>query len=102
LTERADTEQVALPRNEPDVAPEQGNVQGRPQLVCTLDAHIDAQAASPVVLSSGHRRARRREAIGRGQQRCDDCNTFGRRLGEGGHCPACSEIITIKELLDMQ
>lgn len=34
------------------------------------------------------------------QQRCDDCNTFNRRLGIGGTCPHCEEPITIEELLD--
>ncbi len=37
-----------------------------------------------------------------GERRCDECNLFARRLGEGGCCPACSEIITITELLDIQ
>ena len=37
-----------------------------------------------------------------GQRRCPDCNLFTRRLGEGGCCPACSEVITISELLDIQ
>ena len=37
-----------------------------------------------------------------GQRRCDECNLFARRLGQGGCCPACSEIITINELLDIQ
>ena len=34
-----------------------------------------------------------------GQQRCDDCNVFCRRLGPGGLCPCCDEPITIEELL---
>ncbi len=37
-----------------------------------------------------------------GERRCADCNLFARRLGEGGCCPACSEIITITELLEIQ
>ena len=37
-----------------------------------------------------------------GTRRCPDCNLFARRLGEGGCCPSCSEIITISELLDIQ
>jgi len=37
-----------------------------------------------------------------GTRRCPECNLFARRLGEGGCCPACSEIITIPELLDIQ
>ena len=31
-------------------------------------------------------------------RRCPDCNLFTRRLGGGGACPSCSEIITIEEL----
>lgn len=34
-----------------------------------------------------------------GQQRCNDCNTFTRRLGRGGPCPHCDEPATIQELL---
>lgn len=34
-----------------------------------------------------------------GQQRCDDCNTFCTRLGVGGLCPCCNEVITLDELL---
>lgn len=34
-----------------------------------------------------------------GEQRCDDCNTWCRRLGPGGLCPCCDEPITIEELL---
>jgi predicted amidophosphoribosyltransferase len=35
-----------------------------------------------------------------GQQRCDDCGIFGRRIGTGGPCPHCSEPVTISDLLD--
>ncbi|HEV8652154.1 MAG TPA: hypothetical protein VG276_22870 [Actinomycetes bacterium] len=34
-----------------------------------------------------------------GTQRCQDCGTFMRRLGPGGHCPCCDEPVTINELL---
>ncbi len=34
-----------------------------------------------------------------GDQRCDDCNTWCRRLGPGGLCPCCDEPVTIGELL---
>jgi hypothetical protein len=34
-----------------------------------------------------------------GQQRCEDCNTFCTRLGTGGLCPCCQEVITLDELL---
>ena len=32
------------------------------------------------------------------ERRCPDCNVFGRRLGVGGCCPACGEIVTVDEL----
>lgn len=35
-----------------------------------------------------------------GQRRCPDCNTFARRLGDGGCCTSCGEIITTNELLN--
>lgn len=35
-----------------------------------------------------------------GVQRCEDCNLFMTRLGPGGHCPSCDEVLTIDELLD--
>jgi hypothetical protein len=35
-----------------------------------------------------------------GDQRCDECRTFMRRLGIGGCCPACDEPIAVQELLD--
>jgi hypothetical protein len=35
-----------------------------------------------------------------GQQRCDQCGTFMRRVGLGGHCPHCDEPVAIGELLD--
>jgi hypothetical protein len=34
-----------------------------------------------------------------GEQRCPECNIFCRRLGPGGCCPGCDEIVTIEELL---
>ena len=34
-----------------------------------------------------------------GQQRCEDCGLFGRRIGSGGPCPSCGEPITISDLL---
>ena len=36
-----------------------------------------------------------------GEQRCDDCNTWMRRVGIGGCCPACDEPIACNELLDL-
>ncbi|MHB8449294.1 MAG: hypothetical protein ACYDAQ_02330 [Mycobacteriales bacterium] len=35
-----------------------------------------------------------------GQQRCDDCNIWCRRLGPGGLCPCCDEPIAISDLFD--
>jgi hypothetical protein len=35
-----------------------------------------------------------------GTQRCDQCGTFTRRVGPGGHCPHCDEPVTIDELLN--
>lgn len=34
-----------------------------------------------------------------GQQRCDDCGVFARRLGPGGPCPHCEEPVAIVDLL---
>ena len=34
-----------------------------------------------------------------GQQRCDDCGTFCRRIGPGGTCPHCDEPIAINDLI---
>lgn len=34
-----------------------------------------------------------------GAQRCEDCGTFMRRLGPGGTCHGCEDILTIDELL---
>ena len=33
-----------------------------------------------------------------GEQYCDECRTFMRRVGVGGCCPACSEPIAYQEL----
>lgn len=34
-----------------------------------------------------------------GERRCPDCNLFARRLGDGGTCTSCGEILTTTELL---
>ena len=34
-----------------------------------------------------------------GEQRCEECNTWARRLGPGGLCPCCDEPISIMDLL---
>ncbi|MGH9055983.1 MAG: hypothetical protein ACRDYY_09005 [Acidimicrobiales bacterium] len=36
-----------------------------------------------------------------GEQRCPECNRFARRLGPGGACPGCSDILTVDELLGL-
>lgn len=36
-----------------------------------------------------------------GDQRCSDCHRFCRRLGPGGYCPGCSDIVTVDELLQL-
>ena len=33
-----------------------------------------------------------------GQQRCDNCATFCRRIGPGGPCPHCDEPVAINDL----
>ncbi len=35
-----------------------------------------------------------------GDQRCDSCNLWCRRLGPGAPCPCCDEPIAITDLLD--
>ena len=37
-----------------------------------------------------------------GEQRCDICATFMRRVGIGGHCPSCDEPIAVSELVDQE
>ncbi len=34
-----------------------------------------------------------------GEQRCDECNTWCRRIGPGGTCPCCEEPVAIADLL---
>ncbi|HUZ76552.1 MAG TPA: hypothetical protein VMV93_03100 [Chloroflexota bacterium] len=34
-----------------------------------------------------------------GQRRCPDCNLMGRKLGLGGDCPHCDELLLVTELL---
>jgi hypothetical protein len=36
-----------------------------------------------------------------GQQRCDECGAFMRRLGLGGLCPCCDEAVAAEELIDV-
>jgi hypothetical protein len=35
-----------------------------------------------------------------GEQRCDSCHTFTRRVGVGGACPHCLEPVAITDLID--
>lgn len=37
-----------------------------------------------------------------GHRRCEQCNLFARRIGDGGSCHSCGEIITITELLNIE
>jgi predicted nucleic acid-binding Zn ribbon protein len=37
-----------------------------------------------------------------GNQRCDPCGTFMRRIGIGGCCPSCDEPIAVAELVDQE
>jgi hypothetical protein len=32
------------------------------------------------------------------ERRCGECNLFARRLGPGGGCPSCGEIVLASEL----
>lgn len=34
-----------------------------------------------------------------GAQRCEDCGSFMRRVGIGGRCTSCDEVLTIDELV---
>lgn len=35
-----------------------------------------------------------------GEQRCEDCNVFCRRLGVGGCCPHCDRPVAVRDLLE--
>ena len=32
------------------------------------------------------------------ERRCPECNVFCRRVGPGGRCPACDEVVLVGEL----
>ena len=34
-----------------------------------------------------------------GDQRCQDCNTWCRRLGPGGPCPHCDDLVAVEDLV---
>ncbi|MGH9164788.1 MAG: hypothetical protein ACRDZW_04645 [Acidimicrobiales bacterium] len=36
-----------------------------------------------------------------GEQRCEDCGTFMRRVGLGGPCPSCDDPVAAAELIDV-
>jgi hypothetical protein len=35
-----------------------------------------------------------------GIQRCEDCNTWARRVGPGGCCPHCDEPVAVSDLIE--
>ena len=35
-----------------------------------------------------------------GTQRCEDCNTWCRRLGPGGQCPHCDDLVAVSDLVN--
>ena len=35
-----------------------------------------------------------------GEQRCGECNTFGRALSLGGNCPECDSVLLLSDLLE--
>jgi len=37
-----------------------------------------------------------------GQQRCEQCGAFGRRVGIGGPCPHCDQPVALTDLLDQE
>lgn len=37
-----------------------------------------------------------------GEQRCADCSVFMRRVGIGGACPGCDEVVTAAELIGIE
>ena len=36
-----------------------------------------------------------------GTQRCEDCNTFARKVGPGGCCPYCDEPVALADIIDL-
>ncbi len=37
-----------------------------------------------------------------GEQRCPDCHIFCRRVGPGGRCPHCDEVVAVADLVSDQ
>ena len=69
----------------------------------------DTTPAQPVVVPTGQPRrpitVYECDSCGHralGEQRCPDCSTFMRKIGVGGHCPACDQPTAVNELLDQQ
>ncbi len=68
---------------------------------CRQKAHRDRQRTPP---PPPRRRATSVYECGEcgerqiGQQRCNQCGIFGRRIGTGNPCPHCDEPVTIEEL----
>jgi 5-methylcytosine-specific restriction endonuclease McrA len=36
------------------------------------------------------------------ERRCPDCQLFARRIGDGGSCTGCGEVLTVTELLGLE
>lgn len=87
-----------------------------------LAARTDARHCSAACRQRAYRARRRRVAVGAasrtppdqtiyecptcsqrrlGEQRCEDCGTFCRRIGPGGPCPHCDEPVAIADLVDL-
>jgi Zinc-ribbon containing domain len=49
---------------------------------------------------NGARKVRECDTRYLGQQRCNDCHRWCRRLGRGGECGHCGELLTVSELLE--
>lgn len=48
---------------------------------------------------NGARKVRECDARLLGAQRCEDCNTWARRVGPGGPCPHCYEPVSVFDLM---
>ncbi len=77
---------------------------------CRRSAWARRRQPSPapvVVVPAGSRRSQTvyecpdREARYLGEQRCEDCGVFMRRVGLGGCCPSCDEPVAAGELIEV-
>lgn len=34
-----------------------------------------------------------------GERRCAECNLWSRKIGLGGHCPGCDDVLTVSDLI---